>query len=459
MDYAGALALLAELTKFGINLGLERITRLLGCLGNPEAELAAIHVGGTNGKGSTSAILAAVLGEAGFRVGVYTSPHLVSYTERFTINGQPIAEADFAALMAEIEPTFAAVRADTGENPTEFEVLTALGFLYFQRQRVDILILEVGLGGDIDSTNVIARPLLSIITNVSIEHTDYLGRTIPEIAARKSGLIKPGRPVITASGDARALTVIRRTAEEKGAPFYDVRTEVSWEAKGENTAGQVFAVRFKRGWPRQQEQHGQPGRQEQQRQQGDLEAREFTLALWGDHQLVNAATALLALKLLVEQGWKIDCAAIGAGLASVRWPGRLDVLGTAPLIVVDGAHNPAGMETLAVWLAQRRQVARKVILVIGMLADKDRAEAVKIIEPLADRVIVTRPASTRAGDWKLTGAYFQNSGDIIYRESVENALDEARRLAGREDIIVITGSLYLLGEVYTLLGRLPFGRF
>ncbi len=431
MNYEQAIKTITELTKFGINLGLARITSLLEYLGNPHAQLPVIHVGGTNGKGSTSAMIASVLREAGYRVGVFSSPHLISYTERFTINGEAILENDFAATLTEIIPAFQDVFASTGENPTEFEVLTAMAFLYFRRENVDILVLEVGLGGDIDSTNVIAKPLVAIITNVSIEHTQYLGDTIAEIAAKKSGIIKDGCPVITASTDKIALEVIRQAAYAKAAPFYHVQEEISWEFIEENACGQFFRARLSG------EDSGELGK--------------IRLALRGEHQLVNAATAILALKLLSTVGWNISSNMIKKGLAAVKWPGRLEILQANPLIVADGAHNPAGVEALAGWLARKRRDVGKVILIIGMLADKDRAQAVRFIEPFADNVIVTRPASARAGDWRKTGEYFPKKAALDYCETLDAALDRAFMLANPEDLILITGSLYLVGEAYDIL--------
>ncbi|MFZ5754622.1 MAG: bifunctional folylpolyglutamate synthase/dihydrofolate synthase, partial [Bacillota bacterium] len=234
MEYARALETIANLTKFGINLGLSRITKLLALLGNPHEAVPVVHIGGTNGKGSTTAILAAVLKEAGYKVGAYTSPHLISYTERYMINGNPIAEEEFARLVSEVVPLSEQVYTSTGEYPTEFEVLTALAFLYFYREKVDILLLEVGMGGDIDSTNVVSSPLLSIITNVTLDHQDYLGPTPREIAIRKGGIIKKNRPVITAAQDEEVLNVLRSIAQEKRAPLWEVFKEVQWEKISED---------------------------------------------------------------------------------------------------------------------------------------------------------------------------------------------------------------------------------
>ncbi len=429
MNYAQALEAIARLTKFGINLGLSRITRLLDLLGNPHESIPVIHIGGTNGKGSTTAILAAVLKEGGYKVGVYTSPHLISYTERYMINGNPIPEEEFARLVGEVLPLLEQVNVFTGENPTEFEVLTALAFLYFFREKVDILLLEVGMGGDIDSTNVVSSPLLSIITNVTLDHQDYLGPTPREIAVRKGGIIKKNRPVITAAQDEEVLAVLRSIAWEKRAPLWEVFKEVQWEKIGEEGRGQNFRVRTK------EQDYG-----------------ELHLPLLGDHQLVNSATALLALEILQSEGWKITLEQVKRGFAAATWPGRLEIMGHDPLVVIDGAHNVAGMEALACWLRNKRSHHTKIILVIGMLADKDRLGAASLLAPLVDKVVITKPLSPRAGNWQELASYFdKGSGNVHIIEDLNRAINQGLEEAGDDDLVLITGSLYLVGEARKIL--------
>ncbi|MBZ4652874.1 MAG: FolC bifunctional protein [Peptococcaceae bacterium] len=429
MEYARALETIANLTKFGINLGLSRITKLLALLGNPHESIPVIHIGGTNGKGSTTAILAAVLKEAGYKVGTYTSPHLISYTERYMINGHPIPEEEFARLVSEVVPLSEQVYASTSEYPTEFEVLTALAFLYFYREKVDILLLEVGLGGDIDSTNVVSSPLLSIITNVTLDHQDYLGPTPREIAVRKGGIIKKNRPVITAAQDEEVLDVLRSIAQEKGAPFHEVCKEVQWAKLSEDEIGQTFRVQTR------EQNYG-----------------ELYLPLQGDHQLVNGATAVLALEILQSQGWNITREKIKKGFAAAAWPGRLEIMGRDPLVVIDGAHNAAGIEALARWLRKKRARHLRVILIIGMLADKDRLGAANLLAPLVDKVIITKPLSPRAGNWQELGTYFQKeTGDVSVIEDLKGALNQGLKEAGENDLVLITGSLYLIGEVRKIL--------
>ncbi|PKM89357.1 MAG: bifunctional folylpolyglutamate synthase/dihydrofolate synthase [Firmicutes bacterium HGW-Firmicutes-12] len=420
-----ALRVLEYLTKFGINLGLERIKALLHQLDNPQKFLKVIHIAGTNGKGSTGAIISAVLQTVGYRVGAFTSPHLVSYTERISINGVPITEKEFAALLSVVASSFQKVQDATGENPTEFEVLTAMALLYFHIQQVDIVILEVGMGGDIDSTNVISAPLLSVITNVSIEHKEYLGASLPEIAEKKSGIIKAQRPVITASNNEAVLAVLSQKARDNKSEFHEVYREMRWSLEEETSDGQTFKL------------------QSTQQEYGSL-----YLSLRGEHQVVNAATALLALEVLVTLGWRITLEDIRAGLSVVRWPGRLEVVNTEPLVLIDSAHNPAGMEVLANWLRKQRPKFKNVIFVIGMLADKDRAASVRYIDELVDKVIITKPPSSRAGDFEEMSSYFTKTKEnIIVIESLYAALETAMGYAKKGDILLVAGSIYLIGEV------------
>ncbi len=429
MDYDQALEVVEELTRFGINLGLTRITAMLDLLDNPQDKLQVVHIGGTNGKGSTAAMLAAVLREAGYRVGTYTSPHLVSYTERYVINGKKISPEDFADLVEELIAVFAEVKRKSGEAPTQFEVLTALAFLYFYRQKVDILLLEVGLGGDIDSTNVVKKPLLSVITNVSMEHEDYLGSTLEEIAAKKSGIIKKECPVVTASAEERVLGVLRERARKLKAPLYEVSREVSWRAIAETDRGQVFSASTQKcGYG------------------------ELSLSLWGEHQIVNAATAILSLEILTEKGFWVSREQIRKGLVEVVWPGRLELISIDPVVIIDGAHNPAGMAMLAKWLKRRRKGVGKVILVIGMLADKDRSKAASSLDPLVDSVYITKPLSPRAGEWRELAGFFSGEKDKVkVVEELSFALKDACQEAESGDMVLVTGSLYLIGEARSFL--------
>lgn len=426
MNYQQALEFLQNLTKFGINFGLGRITHLLGLLGNPHENLKTIHIGGTNGKGSTSAMVAAVLQEAGYQTGVFTSPHLHDYTERYCINGRPAQREDIAALLTEMRPHLEKMVADGLEHPTEFEVCTALAFLYFYRRQVDYLVLEVGLGGAIDSTNVVS-PLVAVITNVALDHMDYLGQTIREIATVKAGIIKPNTPVVTAA-TAEALDVIEDFSRKNAAPLYVVGRDITWQEKSFSFESQVIDV-----W-------GRLGTYQ-----------DLVLPLPGRHQQINAATAVAALEVIMENGARVTPQQIRSGLSRVQWPARLEVLRRSPLVLLDGAHNHAGAAALAAALRDCF-AGRRIHLVMGMLGDKERGKVVAELAPCAASVVVTRPNSPRAGDWQqLAEEARRYVQDVMVVEDVAGAVHTALGRAAAEDVVLITGSLYMVGEARELL--------
>lgn len=422
MNYEEAMEYLQGLTRFGINLGLSRIEELLARLGDPHRKgLKIIHIGGTNGKGSTTAMLAGILRAAGYRVGAFTSPHLHSYTERYTINGIEIEQVEIAALLTELRPHLDEMVAAGHECPTEFEVGTALAFLYFFREKVDYLLLEVGLGGAIDSTNV-ALPLLAVITNVAKDHLNYLGHTIREIATVKAGIIKPGIPVVTAA-TGTGLQVVEQVSSDKGCPLTRVGQDITWAPEAHSISGQHFSI-----W-------GQKGSYE------GLEIR-----LLGRHQLVNAATAIGVVEGLIEKGAQIDKEEIRGGLAAASIPGRLEITSLQPLTIIDGAHNYAGARSLKSALADYFP-DRDIVLVIGMLDDKERGHVVDVLVPGAKAVVVTKPDSPRSGDWRhLAGLAGRHTANIYLSADVGEALDQARNLTGPEDLLCITGSIYLVAE-------------
>lgn len=422
MNYEEAMEYLQGLTRFGINLGLSRIEELLARLGAPHRKgLKIIHIGGTNGKGSTTAMLAGILRAAGYRVGAFTSPHLHSYTERYTINGIQIKKAEIAALLTELRPHLDQMVSAGFECPTEFEVGTALAFLYFFREKVDYLLLEVGLGGAIDSTNV-AFPLLAVITNVAKDHLNYLGHTIREIATVKAGIIKPGIPVVTAA-TGTGLQVVEQVSSEKGCPLTRVGQDITWAPGDHSISGQRFSI-----W-------GQKGSYK------DLEIK-----LLGRHQLVNAATAIGIVEGLIEKGALVGQEEIRSGLATAFIPGRLEITSHKPLTIIDGAHNYEGARSLKSALEDYFP-DRDMVLVIGMLDDKERAQVVDVLVPGAKEVVVTKPDSPRSGNWQhLAGLASRHTANIYLSEDVGEALGQAQSLAGPQDLLCITGSIYLVAE-------------
>ncbi|MFA5114304.1 MAG: folylpolyglutamate synthase/dihydrofolate synthase family protein [Candidatus Margulisiibacteriota bacterium] len=349
---------LAALEKFGINLGLERIERLLDRLDNPQRTLKTIHVAGTNGKGSTCAMIASILQAAGHKVGLYTSPHLIKYNERIKVNGKDIPGKDFKKGLSLVEQA----EEGMGERPTVFEALTALAFWYFAQEKVDYAVVEVGMGGRLDATNVVT-PLICVITNIDLEHTAVLGKTLAKIAVEKAAIIKPGVPVITAETKPEALKVIKHQAEKKHSLLIQV---------GSQQAG-------------------------------------LRSALIGEHQKTNAACAVVAVRLA---GINVGKEAVGRGLESVVWPARFQVVSKKPLTIVDGAHNPAGVATLVATL-QAQYPGRKFTFIIGTQSDKDAASMLSLLKPVAGRIVQTHSSHQNAanqGSVKLAQALRQTAG-------------------------------------------------
>ncbi|CCO07672.1 bifunctional folylpolyglutamate synthase/dihydrofolate synthase [Desulforamulus hydrothermalis] len=427
MNYHQAIQYLKGLTKFGMNLGLDRIRELLRRLGNPHRHLKIIHIGGTNGKGSTTAMISSILRAAGFKTGMFTSPHLHSYTERFIINGQPVAPSQLAELISEIRPHLDDMVKEGFEHPTEFEVSTALALLYFARQQVDYVALEVGLGGAIDSTNVVI-PQVSVITNVALDHMDLLGQTVEEIARVKAGIIKKGVPVVTAA-TGTALEVIRQVAAANQSRLVTVGREVSWhtgQSPGQGGCRQLVI-------------------------NGQYHNYHIKLPLLGRHQQINAATAVAAVETLFSGCRRLPAAVVEEGLRRVEWPGRLEVVGQNPTVLLDGAHNHAGAQALRQAL-QEYFANRQVIFVLGMLADKQRQQVVDELAPLAKAVIVTRPGHPRAGDWYRLAEYVKKYlPNVEIVEEVPQAVNRALAKAGAADVVCITGSLYMVADARSAL--------
>ncbi|MDQ7093852.1 folylpolyglutamate synthase/dihydrofolate synthase family protein [Desulfosporosinus sp. PR] len=421
-NYQASLDYLVNLTTFGMNFGLGRIQELLKRLGNPEKNLRVVHVGGTNGKGSTTVMIARILREAGYKVGVFTSPHLHDYRERMTINGQMIPKETVIRLISYVRPHLEEMVAQGFEHPTEFEVSTALALLYFAREDVDYALIEVGLGGAIDSTNVVT-PLISVITNVAMDHMDYLGPDVVSIAKVKAGIIKPQSIAVTAAQDPEVIQVLRDKAQEVGVPLWLVGEDVSWESKWSGELEQEF----------------------------DLVGLHSTyyklrLHLIGLHQLRNAATAVTVCELLQSKyEVAIPREAIYAGLRNVEWPGRLELLSLKPKVLLDGAHNVDGAQALSAALSLYER--ERLILCLGMLADKEREKVVDMLVPLADEIVITRPNSPRAGDWRALGTLAEQHGKPVHCiEDPKEAVIYALTRVGEKDLLCVTGSIYMLAD-------------
>ncbi len=435
-QYREALSWIHSVGRFGIKPGLERISALLELLGNPHRRLNFLHIGGTNGKGSTAAMAASVLQAAGYRPALFTSPYVLSFTNRMAVDGQDITPAELVELVEEIRPLVVKINNDPRLGQmTEFEVVTALALYYFARRQPDLVVFEVGLGGRLDATNVIT-PLVSVITNVSIEHTAVLGNTLQAIAKEKAGIVKPGVPLVTAAIDAEVLAVLEAKCLQEKAPLYRVlpreegmvesRNQVAYCRLNITESGQLMAY------------YGLK-----------YNLVDLFIPLRGHYQVANAATALAALELLEQQGFILTEGSLRRGLAQTAWPGRLEILSREPLLVMDGAHNPAAIRQLAEAIPEYLQY-RRLILVLGIMADKDIHDILSAIAPLADEVVLTRPSLPRAADPKDLAAALQHISAFKGRVHVEHDLGRAMavalNLAAPTDAVLVTGSLYTVSD-------------
>lgn len=437
---------------------LDRFRVFLARLGNPHEGLAAVHVAGSKGKGSTAAMIEAVLRAAGYRVGFYTSPHLHDPRERIRLDGRMIPEEEFIALVERFRPI-----ADALGNVTTFEFLTAMGFVYFVEQGVDLAVIEVGLGGRLDATNVI-HPLVSVITPISLEHTQILGATIEEIAAEKGGIIKPGVPFVSAPQPPAAVEVLGRIAHERAAPWTRVGLDWTWERTGLTLDEQTFAV----------EEHpcGRPsgnGTSDMAHSEavcGELPFAvpytDLRIPLLGTHQLVNATTAIAALETLKARGFPTSVAALRRGLAAVRWPARIEILSRAPLVVVDGAHNDASAKALVETLLELRAAGlihwRRLHLVFGIMRDKDPAAVLAPLlvgDSVGGALQVTDLALAQAHHPRalpadeLEGRLLRLAfplPPICSYPTVEAALRSILPELTADDALVVTGSLFIAAE-------------
>ncbi|HXQ23972.1 MAG TPA: folylpolyglutamate synthase/dihydrofolate synthase family protein [Candidatus Acidoferrales bacterium] len=412
-EYAEVLAWLYRLeTAKGMDFKLERVTLALKNLGDPQTRFAAAHVAGTNGKGSVAAMLHAMFSAAGYRVGLYTSPHLVSFTERVRIGAETITEPEVVDLAREIR-TAATVR---GIDLTFFEFVTVMAFLHFARRGVDLAVVEVGLGGRLDATNVL-DPAVAVITSIGLDHEEFLGNTLASVAAEKAGIIKPGRPVIVGRVPPVARDVIERAASER-------RADAFWAAQ-DFLVSDTVPFRF-RGL--------------------DCEFGDLTLALRGAYQHDNAAVALAALALL-RRAFPIGHAAIRRGLAEVRWPGRLDVVQTAPLVVLDGAHNADAVATLRNELPSIVG-ARPVHLLFGVMRDKQWQPMVEVLGPMVSSATLTTALPPRGAPAALLARAFERYCPVRVVPDPMRALETSLQSIGPDATILATGSLFLVGTIY-----------
>ncbi len=426
MNYVECLEYLDSLGKFGIQLGMDRIEGLLKELGNPEKELKTVHVTGTNGKGSVASMITNILLAAGLKVGKFTSPHLVKWNERIELNGQDISDEDFATVLSAVKVAAdSIVRKGVCQQPTQFEILTAAAFLHYKLQKVDYAVIEVGMGGLWDSTNVIT-PVVSVITNVAMDHSERLGNTLERIAMQKAGIIKEKVPVVTAAEGNEVLGPIVTFAMFRQAPVY-LYGKAFWGTELESSmAGQKFTLHA-----------------------GNTYASDYEIKLPGAHQIKNTSVAIVAAKLVSKQDTRINELALHLGVAHTTWPGRLERISVHPDLILDGAHNPNGAEALRQAL-DKYYPGKPVHFVFGMMGDKDMQGVSSILIKPGDTASTVRAdqgarAAEAADLAKLVG------NAAIPMPDLRSAYYKALEAAGAEGVVVVCGSLYLVGEFKKML--------
>jgi dihydrofolate synthase/folylpolyglutamate synthase len=401
---------------------LERIGALLAALDGPQLGTPTIHIAGTKGKGSTAAMVASVLNAADYRTGLFTSPHLHTFRERIRVGGQLITEEDFASLVEELWPTMEVVSQTEHSRVTLFEFLTAMAFYHFREQETGAQVIEVGMGGRLDSTNVV-QPMACGITSLGLDHTEVLGDTIEEIAAEKAGIIKPGVPVVCAPQRPNALTVLQGVCRQQGSQLVLAGEDIRWHEEESSLDGQTFTL--------------------------DTASNHYhmQIPLLGKHQMENAAVAIGIIEALIEAGIKIDDGSIEEGFRHVEWPCRLEVLSKRPLLIADGAHNPHSAARL-VESVKALFPGRRVLLIVGVSGNKDLEGLVgelKLLPPA--KVITTHSRHPRATPPRGVASEFRRYTDKVrITDTISQALDMARDMAAEGDLILITGSLFVAAE-------------
>jgi dihydrofolate synthase/folylpolyglutamate synthase len=417
MHYPEAIEFLLQRQQNGMKLGLDTMNELMERLGRPERRFPSVHIAGTNGKGSTAAMLESVLRCAGYRTGLYTSPHLVDVRERIRIDGEWISEKDMLAC------TVAVHRPVEDLQATYFETITAMAFHFFADRRADAVVIEVGLGGRLDATNVV-RPVLTVITEIGLEHTQLLGRTLKAVAGEKAGIMKPQVPCVAGTRKTKIKAFFSRVALKTGCPLIFAADSVRISKLRMTSEGSRFYASAETS------------------EYGDL-----FLGLIGAHQIDNARTVLSAVDQLRKAGWRIADSAVRLGLEKAAWRGRIELLQNRPDVLVDSAHNPAGVKTL-VKAVRSLFKYRRLILVFGVLQDKNVRSMLNQLAPLAGTVILTRPDSERARDpASMSSLLCLRDKTVLVLADIAEAWCAALGAAEPDDLIIVTGSMYLVGEI------------
>jgi len=399
--------------------GLGRTQELLRRIGNPEKKLKFVHIAGTNGKGSTAAMTASILRKAGYRTGLYTSPYIYRFHERMQIDGEQIADEDLVEVTEFVKPHAEAM----AECPTEFELVSCIAFEYFARKKCDIVVLEVGMGGALDSTNVIGVPEVAVITNIGLDHTDYLGDTVEKIAATKAGIFKEGGSAVVYRGSPSVEEVYETVCAQRNMTLRKADFD-GLKLKAHSLEGQVFDCGHR---------------------------KDLVLPLLGDHQLHNASVVLSVIDTLIDKGWRISEQNIRDGLRDVSWPGRFDIVSRDPLFVIDGGHNPQCIEAL-VKNIRDYLTGRTVIALTGVLADKDYGDMYKPVMPLVKEFVCITPPNPRRLIAAELAAHLQEKGAVATPcDSIEKGVRTALKKAGKDGVVLCFGSLYTIGDIRNAL--------
>lgn len=425
MNYKEAIEYIENTGKFGVNLGLSRIQRLCQLLGNPEKELKIIHVGGTNGKGSTTTFISKVLMAQGYKVGIYTSPYIERFTERIKINNEEIGEEEVASLMEVMLPHIKTLINEGYEHPTEFEIITAAALKYFFDKGTDYVVLEVGLGGRFDATNIVS-PLVSVITTISYDHMHILGKTLKEIAGEKAGIIKTGRPVVIYPQQEEAMKVLEEACKLQEAEIHRV-DELKYEILIDTEDGIIFNV------------------------QGTESYNNLKIKLLGEHQVLNAITALKCIEVLKALGVEIKKEAIYSGFETAVWPGRFEILSPFPHIILDGGHNIEGIKALAK-AVKKYFNDKKVHIVCGIFKDKDYLKMVKELCNLGEDFITVAPESPRAlGASELAKIISDEGKMAVAAADMKDAINLGKNITKENEVLLFCGSLFMIGEARSIL--------
>lgn len=431
MNYNEALKYIHGSHKFGVRLGLDNIKKLLELLDNPQDKLKIIHIAGTNGKGSTCSFISTILKEGGYKVGLYTSPFLETFTERIRVNGENIPEDEVGNIVSLIKEKIEVMVNEGYSYPTEFEIVTAMAFYYFYNENVDFVVLEVGLGGRYDATNVIEKPIVSVITSISMDHIGVLGDTLGKIAFEKGGIIKENCTTIVYPQKYEAGEVIKNICKENRSKYIECNfNDINIKQSNINLQKYDCIINKK-------------------------EYKDLEIKLIGDHQVKNSVLALNVIDYINDNlGLNISEECIRKGLAQTSWPGRIEKIKENPMFIIDGAHNEEGAESLAKAMDKYFKDKNKV-LIIGMLEDKDISSVLDILIPRFNKVITTTPDNPRSIDAdKLKKKIEEYNIDVISKPKINEAVEYALQNTKKEDVIISAGSLYMIGNVRSIIKNL-----